>query len=160
MIPLKKATGCGSAANRTLIGIGPRGEPNSGGGVFPDEDHGIIRAPNDASPGMWNDGPSNQVHSAVVELVTPIPPSISAPPQGQTAFVGETVVFNVTATGTVPFGYQWAFNGTNINGATASSLVLTNVQFANAGNYSVTVANVVGTNTSSDALLTVNPPPP
>jgi hypothetical protein len=46
---------------------------------------------------------------------------------------------------------------TNISGAMASSLVLSNVQSAQAGNYSVRVSNTFGTVTSSNAVLTVNP---
>lgn len=56
-------------------------------------------------------------------------------------------------------GYQWMFNGTNIAGATNFSLTLSNVQPADAGNYSVVVANSAGSTTSTDAILAVNVPP-
>jgi hypothetical protein len=54
--------------------------------------------------------------------------------------------------------FQWRFNGTNISGATNSSLTLNNVRLANAGNYSVVVSNLFASVTSSNALLTVIQP--
>jgi len=36
--------------------------------------------------------------------------------------------FNVAVSGDAPLSYQWQLDGTNIGGATGSSLVLTNVQ--------------------------------
>jgi hypothetical protein len=47
-------------------------------------------------------------------------------------------------------------NGTNIIGATATSLALNNVQVSNAGAYSVRITNQFGAVTSSNAVLTVN----
>ncbi|MCX6922096.1 MAG: immunoglobulin domain-containing protein [Verrucomicrobia bacterium] len=87
-------------------------------------------------------------------------PTIIAQPQSRVVLVGEAATFSVAATGTMPLSYQWQCNGTSISGATASSLVLTNLQFADAGVYSVTVTNAIGTATSSNATLTVNAPPP
>jgi len=56
----------------------------------------------------------------------------------------------------LPPQYQWRFNGNFISAATNTSLFRTNVQFANAGGYSVIVSNAVGSITSGNALLTVN----
>ena len=56
--------------------------------------------------------------------------------------------------------YQWRLNGTNIAGATSTSLTLSNVQPAQAGNYSLRVTNAFGSTDSSNAVLTVNPAPP
>jgi hypothetical protein len=52
------------------------------------------------------------------------------------------------------------FNGTNIAGATGTSLVLTNAQLADAGVYSVLVTNLYGSAVSSNAVLAVNLPGP
>jgi hypothetical protein len=88
------------------------------------------------------------------------PPSIVGQPANQSTIVGSSATFTVLAAGSLPLSYQWSFNGTNvINGATASSLTISNAQFTDAGNYSVTVTNAYGSATSSNALLTVNPPP-
>jgi hypothetical protein len=83
------------------------------------------------------------------------PPVIIAQPTNQTVFVGGSATFSVTAGGTPPLSYQWGFNGTNLIGATDSSLILTNAQLNQAGNYTVLVTNAVGSMLSSNALLTV-----
>jgi hypothetical protein len=90
---------------------------------------------------------------------TPTPPVITSQPANQTVSVGSTASFSVTANGTPPLTYQWSFNGTNILGATGTTLTFANAQLTNAGSYSVTVTNLYGSATSSNALLTVNSPP-
>jgi alpha-tubulin suppressor-like RCC1 family protein len=97
---------------------------------------------------------------AAGKCVTSTPPAIPVQPTNQVATVGDNISFSVLATGSWPLSYQWRFNGTNLNAATASSLVLTNVQLAAAGSYSVLISNSAGTLLSSNAILTVNPPPP
>lgn len=88
------------------------------------------------------------------------PPAIVAQPQSQTNAVGATISFSVTATGSSPFAYQWLFNGTNLAGATANPLVLTNAQLTNNGIYSVIVTNFFGSAASSNALLLLTNAPP
>ncbi len=83
-------------------------------------------------------------------------PFIISQPTNQTVTVGANANFTVVAGGTAPLTYQWRFEGTNLSGATASSLTLNNVQLSDAGNYSVVVSNSVATVTSSNALLTVH----
>ncbi len=87
-------------------------------------------------------------------------PSVIIPPQSQTIATGSNATFTVTASGSAPLGYQWRFNGTNLSGANASVFNLNNVQFTNAGNYSVLVTNTVDNVTSSIAILTVSNFPP
>ena len=89
-----------------------------------------------------------------------VPPTIVTQPVSTTNLVGDTVSFNVAATGTQPLSYQWIFSGANLNGATSSNLTLSNVQLSQAGNYSVVVTNLYGVATSSVASLTVDLPPP
>jgi len=84
-------------------------------------------------------------------------PVITGQPANETVFVKGTAVLAVTATGSAPLAYQWQFNGTNLAKATGSTLTLTNVQTTQAGYYDVLITNIVGTVTSSNALLTVNP---
>jgi len=93
------------------------------------------------------------------KCATPIAPWIAAQPQSLTVVRGNGASFTVTAGGTAPMTYQWQLNSRNIAGATASSLVLTDVQFTNAGVYSVIISNSVGAVTSSAAVLTVTYPP-
>jgi alpha-tubulin suppressor-like RCC1 family protein len=76
-------------------------------------------------------------------------------PVGQTAYVGRNVTLRASATGAAPLSYQWLLNGTNVSGATNSSLVIPNVQFANAGSYQLLVSNSISTAISLPAPLTV-----
>jgi len=87
------------------------------------------------------------------------PPYVAAQPTSQLAAVGGNVTFSVTATGTAPLSYQWQFNGTNIGGATAADLTLSNAQLSQAGNYQVVVTNLSGSVTSSLATLTFGDQP-
>jgi hypothetical protein len=89
----------------------------------------------------------------------PLPPTIFTQPTNQTAVVGGTATFSVTANGTQPLFYQWSFNGTNVSSATNTSLTLTNIQPIQAGTYVVQVANAGGSTNSTNAVLTVNAPP-
>jgi hypothetical protein len=93
------------------------------------------------------------------KCITPTPPFITVQPTNQTAPFGGSVTFTIAASGTQPLSYQWLNNGTNIPGATFASLTLTNLQPSQSGIYSVAVTNIVGSTSSSNALLTVNPPP-
>jgi hypothetical protein len=93
--------------------------------------------------------------SNAVLVVMGTPPRIVTQPQSQTVGVGSNVTFTVAVTGTVPLSYQWRLGGTNLLGATGSSLLLLSVQPAVAGNYSVRVTNVFGSIFSSNATLTV-----
>ena len=91
----------------------------------------------------------------------PAAPQIITQPTNQTVFVGQTASFSVLASGTPPLSYQWVFNSTNnIVGATNATLSLSGILFTNAGNYTVLVSNGVNSVLSSNAVLTVNPPPP
>lgn len=92
--------------------------------------------------------------SNAILTVDCVPPSISQQPTNQNIAVGSAATFSVIADWA--FGYQWRFNGTNISGATAPVFMLTNVQFTNAGAYSVTIYGCSNDVTSSDAILTVD----
>jgi hypothetical protein len=85
------------------------------------------------------------------------PPSITGQPQPVIANAGDNVSFNVTVTGALPLNYQWSLNGTNISGATASSLTISNVSQTDLGAYAVVVSNPFGSTNSSDAMLSMYP---
>ncbi len=87
-------------------------------------------------------------------------PYIITPPQSRIIATGSNTVIAVTAGGTAPLGYQWLFAGANISGANADFFTINNVQFTNAGNYSVLVTNSIGSVTSSVAVLAVSNFPP
>jgi len=95
------------------------------------------------------------IHDAAGSGKCALAPAIVTQPQSQTVVLGATVTFCVRAAGSPPLSCQWQLNGSNIPGATGSSLVLTNVQFADAGPYAALVSNSAGTATSANAVLTV-----
>ena len=82
-------------------------------------------------------------------------PVITSQPQNQTAQAGGNVRFTVIADANPLPNYQWQFNGQNLAGQTAATLFLTNVQFTNAGGYSVIISNAYGSVTSATAYLAV-----
>ena len=100
---------------------------------------------------------SGSVTSAPASLTVRSSPTITSQPQSVVVNTGENAIFNVTATGTPTLAYQWRFNGAAITGATNSSYTRSNVQFTNAGTYSVSVINLVGPASSSPAELMVRP---
>ena len=82
-------------------------------------------------------------------------PLVITNPANQTVAITSNAIFSVTATGAAPLAYQWRFNAAAIVGGTNSSLTVSNVQFANEGNYYVIVTNSFGSVTSQLASLKV-----
>ena len=83
------------------------------------------------------------------------PPAITVQPVAISTVSGRATTFTVTATGEATLYYQWAKDGVNILGATTSSYILYNPKTTDAGNYTVTITNTLGTITSTPAYLTV-----
>ena len=87
--------------------------------------------------------------------------SISTPPAAQTAVVGNTVTFSVTATGE-GLSYQWRkdevnlADDTRISGSQTPTLTITNVSIDDAGSYTVVITNLAGDVTSTPVDLTVD----
>ena len=82
---------------------------------------------------------------------------ISDQPDSASVCPGETVEFSVVATG-IDLEYQWQLNGTDIPGATLSSLSLINVDEADEGNYTCDITNDCTDLTTNIATLTVADP--
>ncbi len=101
---------------------------------------------------------AGSVTSSPSILVVALPAKITTQPVDTTVGIGMTALFSVTASGTAPLSYQWQFNGTNINGATAAGLAIFNAQATAAGEYAVMVSNPYDTVISSIATLTVMDP--
>lgn len=80
-------------------------------------------------------------------------PIIRAHPRLAVAPTHADVIFAVIASGTPPLTYQWQFNSNNLVGANADTLLLTNIAQADFGAYRAIVSNVIGSITSSNALL-------
>ena len=96
--------------------------------------------------------------SAVATLSVVSPPVIVTQPVGGIYVVGQSVTFAVEAAGSAPLRYQWRLNDVNLPGATNATLILNNVQQAQAGAYTVRVTNVIGAVVSGAAMLSVNLP--
>lgn len=84
-------------------------------------------------------------------------PTVIRQPRNAVGYWGKSIIFTVGAVGVAPLSYQWQTDSGPIAGATESSLVLTNLQLTNAGNYYVVITNSLGSTTSSNACLTMNP---
>ena len=83
-------------------------------------------------------------------------PSITTHPSNQTATVGQSATFVVSATGAAPLGYRWQKNGANISGATAASYTTPpTVAGDNGATYRCVISNSFGSVTSNAATLTV-----
>jgi YVTN family beta-propeller protein len=85
-------------------------------------------------------------------------PGIITQPSSVTVDGGGTAVFTVVAAGAPPLTFQWQRNGTNIVGATNSTLTLNNVQGPDAGTYTVIISSASGSTVSVPVQLTVNYP--
>ena len=145
------------------------GEPNNNNG---DEDYATVNwqfsdyATTDGQNiGSWNDTPlmgttgsarADGPYRGIMETAfNPQSITITNQPQDQAVPAGGSVSFSVGAVGVRPLAFQWAFNGTNLAGATNNTLTLTNLQYGNAGAYSVGVTNLYAGVASSNAALTV-----
>jgi sugar lactone lactonase YvrE len=99
-------------------------------------------------------GSDGTIASPASTLTIAQPPALANQPANQTVLSGTTVSFVVNASGD-NLSFQWQLNGTDIPGATASSLLIKNVQPANAGRYTLLVSNSVVNVKSDPAVLTV-----
>ncbi len=88
-----------------------------------------------------------------------VPLSISTQPTNQSLTVGGNIILSVPLTGTGPVTYQWFQNGMAISGATNAALAFTNTTFFQAGTYTLTASNSLGSVSSSNFVLTVKFPP-
>lgn len=84
-----------------------------------------------------------------------VTPGFAAPPLPLDRFKGESATFSVLATGSLPLRYQWQRDNVDLPGATSFTLVVSNLQPANGGAYTVVVSNDAGSTTSDPVTLTV-----
>ena len=82
-------------------------------------------------------------------------PVITQQPTNQVAPEGSTVTLSVTASSVSPLTYQWYFQGAPVAGANTNQFVVSNLLASSVGNYSVLVANDVGSVTSANANVQV-----
>ena len=96
-----------------------------------------------------------QTYTDVASPLASGPPAVYTDPVSVTNYQGTTVQFLVEATGAIPLAYQWRLNELPVAGATDALLVLTNIQPAQSGNYTVVITNTSGATTSAPAMLGV-----
>jgi hypothetical protein len=90
---------------------------------------------------------------SVTTTITLSAPVIMSQPASQRVCTGSGLSLSVTAS--YASSYQWNLNGASIPGATSSSYAVSSAQSANAGNYTVTVTNALGSVNSSVAAVQV-----
>lgn len=95
-------------------------------------------------------------YTSTPTMIIGTPPMVLSAPQPVTVDAHNAAAFSVSAVGGQPLAYQWSLNGTNISGATLSSLYLSNVVETNLGAYSVLVTNYFGS-TNGAAQLSMYP---
>jgi hypothetical protein len=87
-------------------------------------------------------------------------PAITTQPLDQTQPEAGSATFTVAATGSGTLTYQWTKDGAPLNGATSTTLTLTNVAAADSATYACvvtdTAAGIAAITISSPAVLTVN----
>jgi hypothetical protein len=105
--------------------------------------------------------------SDISTLSVVFPANVLTSPANRRVLEGGVTTFSVTFTGTAPLNFHWQKEGIDlvddarISGSTNASLTISNLQFADAGNYRVVVSNAYGVAISDLAVLTVatNLPP-
>ncbi|MGO8836867.1 MAG: beta strand repeat-containing protein [Limisphaerales bacterium] len=102
------------------------------------------------------------VTSSIAVLTVAAAPVILVQPTNQTVVVGSNTTFAVKAIGTTPLHFQWQttngtalVNGGRISGATSNLLTISTTQTNDSVGYQIVITNVVGSVTSSVAVLTV-----
>jgi Immunoglobulin domain len=88
-------------------------------------------------------------------ITTVTPPNVALTPASQTAGSGNSATITASTVGVGPFTYQWKHDGVNVSGQTSPVLRLTNVQLADAGNYTVEIGYQGGSTTYGVSVLTV-----
>jgi len=88
-------------------------------------------------------------------VVDPAPARFAREPLGHTVLERRLALFHADARGTPPLAYQWYREGIAIPGATGPSWVIRRAAMSDAGSYTVTVTNELGSTTSPPAVLTV-----
>jgi hypothetical protein len=97
---------------------------------------------------------------ATLSVLTGTVPYFTVNPTAATAGVGQTLTLTGMAVGSPAPSYQWRKDGVALTGATTSNLTLSNIQYSDAGTYTLTATNIAGSVTTSGALLTVLAQPP
>jgi hypothetical protein len=102
---------------------------------------------------------SDSVASPPARLNLTIPLTILEDPQSQTVTAGSSAIFSMRIGGPTQVAYQWRKDGVAIAGANSANLALSNVQPADAGQYTVAIASGTEFVESKPATLTIGTAP-
>lgn len=89
-----------------------------------------------------------------VQLSAPFDVTVQVEPATGAALIGSSALLSAFAEGTAPFAYRWFHNGAPILESREPILRLNQVQFTDAGEYTVVAANAFGSSTSAPVRLT------
>jgi hypothetical protein len=87
------------------------------------------------------------------------PVAITQQPRSLNVRPGSNAVFTVVTRGIGPVTHQWRFNGSNLENATNTTLLITNAQLIHGGRYDVVVSNSYGPvfSASAELAILINP---
>jgi outer membrane protein assembly factor BamB len=105
--------------------------------------------------GPWPAAGQNVRHTGQA----PSSPRILNQPSSQVVALGGTTMLSAIAVGVPPLNFQWMLNGKRVANATNAALILTNLQKATLGDYTLVVSNHFGAATSEPATLGLSLPP-
>ena len=89
------------------------------------------------------------VGSRAYSLGVFVPPGVNPPPAASVVFGASGFTLTMSATGSEPLSYQWRLNGTNMAGASDSTMTVPLGRQTDAGGYDVVISNPYGSVTSS-----------
>ncbi|NBQ70127.1 MAG: hypothetical protein EBU46_15370, partial [Nitrosomonadaceae bacterium] len=139
--------------NNLVTAIGGSGGQSGGGFTGSGGNGGVGRIRLEYAQNLF--GTTSPDASKVRDIASDNASVIATQPADVTCFPKATATFNVGVTGLPQLQFQWYFNSVPVAGATNQTLVLSNLNLSQSGNYSVSISNAVMTVTSSQAVLTV-----
>ncbi len=115
----------------------------------------IVRA---SQAGTTTIAAADPIERTITFVAGALSPFITGAPTDQTVTAGTAVALRTSAIGTPTPTYQWQKDGVVLANATAATLTIPSAALTDAGRYTVTATNFLGTSTAS-ATLTVNAAP-
>ena len=91
----------------------------------------------------------NSSNASLTITTGPVVPTITTPPTGIEAYIGQSVTLSASVFGSPTPALQWQFNGTNFAGQTDSQLQLSLSDTNQTGLYTLVATNASGTNSAS-----------
>ena len=105
---------------------------------------GAVGEDSNATGVNGNQSNNSALESGAAYVFIPASIFVTAQPTNQAVFTGSDATFSVSVTTTnPPLNFQWRFNGADLPGATNDSLIITNAQLANAGDYDAVVTDTL-----------------